>query len=102
MRANWAGNVEFRAAAVHRPVSIAEVQRLVAGSSRIRALGTGHSFSRVADTDGDLVSLAGLPPEIEIDTAGLAVRVSAGLRYSDIAARLNDAGLALQNLASLP
>jgi xylitol oxidase len=102
MRANWAGNVEFRAAAVHRPVSIAEVQRLVAGSSRIRALGTGHSFSRVADTDGDLVSLAGLPPEIEINTAGLAVRVSAGLRYSDIAARLNDAGLALQNLASLP
>ncbi len=102
MRTNWAGNVEFRAAAVHRPASTGEVQRLVAGSSRIRALGTGHSFSSVADTEGDLVSLAGLPPEIEIDTAGLAVRVSAGLRYSDIAPRLNDAGLALQNLASLP
>lgn len=102
MRTNWAGNIEFRAAAVHRPASIAEVQRLVAGSSRIRALGTGHSFSGVADTDGDLVSLAGLPPEIETDTAGLAVRVSAGLRYSDIAPRLNDAGLALRNLASLP
>lgn len=102
MRANWAGNVEFRAAAVHRPASIAEVQRLVARAPRIRALGTGHSFSRVADTDGDLVSLAGLPPEIEIDTAGLAVRISAGLRYSDIAPRLNNAGLALENLASLP
>jgi alditol oxidase len=102
MRANWAGNVEFRATAFHRPRSVAEVQRLVAGSARIRALGTGHSFSRVADTDGDLVSLAGLPPQIEIDTGGLAVRVSAGLRYSDIAPRLHAAGLALENLASLP
>jgi alditol oxidase len=102
MRLNWAGNVEFRAAAFHRPASIFELQKLVAGSSRIRALGTGHSFSRVADTDGDLVSLAGLPPEIETDTAGLAVRVSAGLRYSDIAPRVSAAGLALANLASLP
>jgi alditol oxidase len=102
MRANWAGNVAFRATAFHRPGSISELQHLVAGSSRIRALGSAHSFSRVADTDGELVSLAGLPPEIEIDTAGRAVRASAGLRYSDIAPRLNDGGLALANLASLP
>jgi alditol oxidase len=100
--ANWAGNVKFRAAAVHRPASVPELQRLVAGSARIRALGTAHSFSLVADTDGDLVSLAGLPPVVDADTTAAAVRVSAGLRYSDIAPRLHAAGLALGNLASLP
>jgi alditol oxidase len=100
--ANWAGNVKFRAATVHRPASVPELQRLVAGSARIRALGTAHSFSLVADTDGDLVSLASLPPVVDIDTAAAAVRVSAGLRYSDIAPRLHAAGLALANLASLP
>ncbi len=100
--ANWAGNVQFRAATVHRPASVPELQRLVASSGRIRALGTGHSFSLVADTDGDLVSLAGLPPAVDVDTKAAAVRVSAGLRYSDIAPRLDAAGLALANLASLP
>jgi alditol oxidase len=78
------------------------VQRLVAGSPRIRAVGTGHSFSPVADTDGDQVTLAGLPPQIEVDSARSAVRVSGGLRYSDVTPRLHEAGLALENLASLP
>jgi xylitol oxidase len=101
-RANWAGNVRFRAASVHRPASVAEVQQIVARSPRVRALGTGHSFSPVADTTGDLVSLAGLPPVIEVDTLRRRVSVSAGLRYTDLARRLNAAGLALANLASLP
>jgi xylitol oxidase len=102
MLTNWAGNVQFQASAFHRPVTIAELQRLVAGSPRIRAVGSGHSFSRIADTDGDQVSLAGLPRQIEIDTAGQTARLSAGLRYSDVAPGLHEAGLALANLASLP
>ncbi len=99
---NWAGNVQFRAATVDRPASVPELQRLVARSTRIRALGTAHSFSLVADTDGDLVSLARLPPAVDVDTSAAAVRVSAGLRYSDIAPRMHARGLALANLASLP
>jgi alditol oxidase len=99
---NWAGNVQFRAATVHRPASVSELQRLVAGAGRIRALGSGHSFSRIADTAGDLVSVAGLPRRVRIDAAGSAVTVSAGLRYSDFAPELNAAGLALANMASLP
>jgi xylitol oxidase len=100
--ANWAGNVEFRAATLHRPASVGELQRLVAGSRQLRALGTGHSFSQVADTTGDLVSVSGLPPRVEIDTAASAARISAGLRYSDVAPTLHAAGRGLANLASLP
>ena len=66
---NWAGNVTFGAERFHRPVSLPQLQRLVAGSTRVRALGTGHSFSRLADTPGDLVCVAGLPRVIEVDTA---------------------------------
>jgi alditol oxidase len=99
---NWAGNVQFRAATVHRPASVPELRQLVASSGKIRALGTAHSFSPVADTNGDLVSLAGLPPVVDVDTAAATVRVGAGLRYSDLAPRLQSAGLALANLASLP
>jgi hypothetical protein len=34
------------------------LQAVVAGSTRVRALGTGHSFSRI-----ELISTAGLPPD---------------------------------------
>jgi xylitol oxidase len=99
---NWAGNVTFAAATVHRPTSVEELQEVVASSGRIRALGSGHSFSTVADTDGDLVSLAGLPPRVEVAGDRTTVTVSAGLRYGEVAPRLHAAGLALHNLGSLP
>jgi xylitol oxidase len=102
MLANWAGNVEFRATGVRRPRTVAGLQALVAGGTRMRALGTGHSFSPIADTTGELISAAGLPPVIDIDTAAATVTVAAGIKYGDLARRLNAAGWALPNLASLP
>ncbi|MFY1687098.1 D-arabinono-1,4-lactone oxidase [Plantactinospora sp. WMMB782] len=99
---NWAGNVDFRARRLHRPGSVDELRALVAGSDRIRALGTGHSFNQIADTTGDLVSLAGLPPVLEVDRAAGTVTVSAALRYGDLVGELDRAGLALHNLGSLP
>lgn len=97
---NWAGNVTFRPRAFHRPGSVAELQELVAGSDRLRVLGSGHSFSTVADTDGDLVSLAALAPRLEIGDG--TVTVSGGLRYGDAMERLHAAGRALRNTGSLP
>jgi alditol oxidase len=101
-RTNWAGNVTFAARRFHQPATVAELQAIVAGSTRVRALGAGHSFNRLADTTGDLVAVAGLPRVIEIDSANDAVAVSAGLSYGEVAAELNRAGRALPNLASLP
>jgi alditol oxidase len=98
---NWAGNLTFTAGQIHRPATVAQVRSLVAGASRVRALGTRHSFSELADSPGDLISLAGLPPEVEVDTAGRTARVAAGMRYAEVAARLGAHGLALPNLASL-
>ncbi|MFD0747739.1 FAD-binding protein [Phytohabitans flavus] len=82
---NWAGNVTFTAARLHRPTTVPELQALVAGAERIHALGTGHSFSRIADSAGDLVTVAGLPPVMDVDTAAGTVTISAGLRYGELA-----------------
>jgi alditol oxidase len=100
--ANWAGNVTFAAQRRHSPTSLPELQELVARSARVRALGSGHSFNRLADTPGDQVSVSGLPRLIEIDTAAASVTISAGLRYAEVAAALQRAGRALRSLASLP
>ncbi|MEU1644286.1 FAD-binding protein [Micromonospora zamorensis] len=101
-RRNWAGNVRYAARAFHRPTSVDELRRLVAGSSRIRAVGSGHSFNRFGDTDGDLVTLAGLPPVVDLDRERGQVTVSGAMRYGDLARHLHTQGYALANLASLP
>jgi len=102
MTVNWAGNVTFAAARVHHPATEDELARIVAGARRIRALGTGHSFSRVADTTGDLVALDRLPRTVQIDPAAQAVTVAAAITYAELASRLDQKGWALASLASLP
>lgn len=99
---NWAGNVAFTATVIHRPTSVDEVRALVARAERIRALGSAHSFSTVADAPGELLTLDGLPSMIEVDADRGTVTVAAGVRYGELATRLHAAGLALPNLASLP
>ena len=98
----WAGNLEYSARRLLEPTSLDELRRTVAGSTRLRALGTRHSFSAVADTTGDLVSVARMPRRIEIDPEARTVTVSAGLRFGEIAPVLHEAGWALGNLGSLP
>lgn len=99
---NWAGNVTFGARAVHAPASLDELRSTVAASDRCRVLGSGHSFNRIADTDGDLISLSELPRPIEIDRNAATVTIGGGERYGELAVALHSAGWALANMASLP
>src|SRR4051794_29004044 len=99
---NWAGNLTYGASALLEPTSVDELCEVVAAAPRLRALGTRHSFNRIADTDGVQVSVAGLPALVDVDTAARTVTVSAGLRYGELVEELDRAGWALHNLASLP
>lgn len=101
-RTNWAGNVTYRASALAHPTSTDELQRLVASTPRLTALGSRHSFNTIADTDAVQVSLQDLPPVLDIDTSRRVVRVAAGMTHSQVAAGLEARGWALGNLASLP
>ncbi len=102
IRTNWAGNISFAAPEFHCPASLGELRAVVARSARVRVLGTGHSFNDMADSPGTQLSLGGLPPEVEIDSANSLVRVSAALSYATLAARLDRQGFALRTMASLP
>jgi alditol oxidase len=99
---NWAGNIVYRATRVARPRSVSEAQELVAANGQVRAVGTGHSFNRIADTPGVLISLADLPPAIEIDPGRAAVTLPAGISYRELTEQLDAAGYALRSMASLP
>ncbi|MFJ8092014.1 FAD-binding protein [Streptomyces griseofuscus] len=101
---NWARTVTYDAKEYRRPASLDALRALVSGAAKVRVLGSGHSFNRVADPgpDGVLLSTAGLAPLIEVDTAARTVRVSGGVRYAELARAVHARGLALPNMASLP
>ncbi len=99
---NWAGNVEFQAGEIHRPASLEKVRSLVARSSKVRALGSAHSFNTLADTSGTLLSLSGLPVSVDVDRDAGTARVSASIRYAELGRRLHETGCSLHNMASLP
>ena len=98
---NWAGNIVYRAARVARPRSVSEARELVGENGQVRPVGTGHSFNRIADTPGVLISLADLPPVIDTGP-GASVTVAGGVRYGELSEQLNAAGYALPSMASLP
>ncbi|MEV5843908.1 FAD-binding protein [Streptomyces sp. NPDC051985] len=101
---NWARNIAYTAKEFHRPHTPEALRALVAGSARVRVLGSGHSFNRIADPgpEGVLLSIADLPPAVEVDTAARTVRVAGGVRYAELAREVDAHGLALPNMASLP
>ena len=97
---NWAGNTTYSTDRVFAPRTIAEAQEVVAQTERLRPLGTRHSFSRVADTDGALISTEHLDHVVAIGDG--TVTVEAGIRYGDLGCTLAQHGLAMPNYASLP
>lgn len=96
---NWAGTHEFAASFVHNPTTIEDAQAIVARTERIRPLGTRHSFNDIAD-GVELLSLVGVDPELSTD--GSTVTVTGGTKYAVVASWLQERGLALHNMGSLP
>lgn len=98
---NWGGNHAYRAAGIERPATLGALQRLVASSAHLSALGTRHSFTAIGDGEVlvDLALLAS-PPVVDHDRG--VVDVGGSTTYADLAVTLQAAGRALHNMASLP
>jgi xylitol oxidase len=100
--ANWAGNYAYAAPRLHEPRTLEQLQGIVRRVSVAKALGSRHSFNDIADTPGDLISLARMPRSIAIDPVAATVTVDGALRYGELCEVAEAAGFALHNLASLP
>jgi xylitol oxidase len=74
----------------------------VSRSSKLKALGTRHSFNDIADSPEDLISLEHFDQVLELDRERHTVTVEAGIRYGQLCQWLHREGFALHNLASLP
>lgn len=99
--ANWAGNLTYSTERVHAPQSLGELQQVVREAKRAHAVGSRHSFTPIADTDCEQISLRHLNRVLTIDAAARSVTVEGGITYGQLAPPLYAAGFALHNLASL-
>ena len=100
-RTNWAGNLTYSTSNLQTPATLDEVRAAVKSASRLRALGSRHSFNAIADSTHEQISLAQLK-EMTLDETAHTVTVGGGVTYAELAPWLDAKGYALHNLASLP
>lgn len=98
---NWAGNITYSTDNLQSPATVAEAQTTVKKATRLRALGSRHSFNTIADSTVEQVSMRNLH-NIAIDPKTSTVTVDAGIAYGHLAPVIDAKGFALHNLASLP
>ncbi|MFI8276038.1 D-arabinono-1,4-lactone oxidase [Streptomyces sp. NPDC085929] len=102
---NWAGNVTAAPARVVTPASVGELQEAVRRAAedglKVKAVGTGHSFTAAAATDGLLVRPQALAGIREIDRTAGTVTVAAGTVLKDLNQALAREGLSLTNMGDI-
>ena len=102
---NWAGNQKASPISISAPRSIADLSRLVSDAAargeKVKAVGSGHSFTSAAATNGRMVRLDHLTGISHVDRINNQVTVGAGTRLSDLNNLLDAEGLAMANLGDI-
>ncbi|MGV9417656.1 D-arabinono-1,4-lactone oxidase [Streptomyces sp. NPDC003674] len=102
---NWGGNVSARPAREVAPASVEElaaaVRRAAEDGLKVKAVGTGHSFTSIAATDGLLIRPRLLTGIRAVDREAMTVTVEAGTPLKRLNAALAREGLSLTNMGDI-
>lgn len=102
---NWAGNQTCVPHAIERPTSEAElcdlVRRAHEAGQRVKVVGSGHSFTDIAVTDGVLVDLSHYEKVTAWDPESQRITVQAGLTLKKLNRSLAVRDVALTNLGDI-
>ncbi|MFG2307172.1 D-arabinono-1,4-lactone oxidase [Streptomyces sp. NPDC048566] len=102
---NWAGNVTARPVREVTPASVEElsaaVRRAAEDGLTVKAVGTGHSFTAAAATEGVLIRPRLLTGIRRIDRAAMTVTVEAGTPLKRLNLALAREGLSLTNMGDI-
>lgn len=102
---NWAGNVTARPAREVTPASVDELRAAVRQAKedglKVKPVGTGHSFTPAAATDGLLIRPELLTGIRRIDREAGTVTVEAGTPLKRLNAALAREGLSLTNMGDI-
>jgi len=77
------------------------VRRAAEARRTVKAIGSGHSFTSTAVTDGEMIRLDHLRRLVAVDRAASTVTVEAGITIADLNELLHGLGLAMPNLGDI-
>jgi hypothetical protein len=109
---NCIGNQQVAPFRLLRPTTLEEIVEIVklaeAENRKVRAVGSGHSFSDIALTDDYLLDTHGLNKVLTLDTEALKenaksstlVEIECGITIADVNNALDSLGLALINMGA--
>ena len=102
---NWAGNQHASPIAIHRPKTEEEIASVVRHASergeRVKAFGSGHSFTAIAVSDSHLLDLSDYGRVLEVDQERGLVTVQAGIKLTQLCAELYARGLAMEDMGDV-
>ncbi len=102
---NWTGNQRATNVSIFKPKTEQALQQIVrlatTNGRRVKAVGTGHSFTAVALAEEILIDLFDYDAVIEIDQIKKTITVQSGIQLSKINGILHQNGLAMQNLGDI-
>ncbi|MFD4609756.1 D-arabinono-1,4-lactone oxidase [Streptomyces sp. NPDC058440] len=102
---NWGGNVAARPGREVTPATTADVaaavRRAAEDGLRVKAVGTGHSFTSIAATDGVMIRPGLLTGIRGIDREAMTVTVEAGTPLERLNVALAREGLSLTNMGDI-
>lgn len=103
--ANWAGNQRCAPRALRHPGSEHELADLLRDAAeldeRVKVVGSGHSFTAIACTDGQMIDLSRCADVLEVDAEAGTVTVQAGISLERLNQELDGYGLAMENLGDI-
>ena len=102
---NWAANQTCSPARIDAPSSEEELVQIVreaaAQDQRVKVVGSGHSFTAIALTDGRLITLDNYQGIVKTDATTGQVTVQAGIKLHRLNEELDRRGLAMPNLGDI-
>jgi L-gulono-1,4-lactone dehydrogenase len=102
---NWSRELDCAPAHLVRPSGTpgvaAAVRHAAAEGRSVRPVGSGHSFTPLAVTDGVMLDLSACDRLLRVDRERRRVRVGAGIRLGALAQALYAQGLAMENLGDI-
>ncbi|MFW2381715.1 MAG: FAD-binding protein, partial [Acidimicrobiales bacterium] len=102
---NWAGNQTCEPHQILSPGSTEEIAAIVSAAhrkgTRVKAVGSGHSFTETACTTGSMIRLDRLNQFHALDTETGIATVEAGITLGSLSEELDRIGRALPNLGDI-
>ena len=102
---NWAGNQQVDGVSLFMPRSEEELQQVVqfaiTNNTRVKVVGSGHSFTAIALPESVLIDLMNYDSVIALDKIANTVTVQSGIQLSKLNLFLHSNGKAMQNLGDI-